>query len=142
MSISMKELLGSTANISDVPIAHQHNLEDLKEKLNKVRETYAKPMPINSGYRSEQDHKRIYSEINARRRKQGLKELTVPMGSRHLCGQAADVADPKQELQKWCLENLKLLEEIGLWMEDFSATKTWVHFQSIQPKSGKRFFLP
>jgi len=62
--ISMKELLGSNHNIADVPNADQHQLEILKERINKVRTLYGKPMTVTSGYRSMQDHKRIYSEIN------------------------------------------------------------------------------
>lgn len=138
---AMRELLGGT-NVSDVPIVHQHNLEELRKKLDKVRAAYGKPMIVTSGYRSEVDHKRIYSEINAKRRKAGLPEIRVPTASKHLYGQACDISDPKQELQKWIKDNVAVLEEIGLWCEDFSATKTWIHFQSIPPKSGKRFFLP
>lgn len=139
---SMKELLGPNTNIADVPIAHQHNLEELKKKLNQVRSLYGKPMIVTSGYRNKVDHVRIYSEINAKRKKEGKPELPIPTLSKHLIGCAADIHDPKQTLQKWCLENVAKLEEIGLWMEDFSATKTWVHFQTRPPKSGKRFFLP
>jgi hypothetical protein len=64
------------------------------------------------------------------------------MKSRHLFGKAVDISDPKRELQAWCRTNEKLLEEIGLWCEDFNATPTWVHFQVESPKSGKRFFMP
>lgn len=139
--ISTKELLGQTL-ISDVPIEHQHNLEELKRRVNVIREKWAKAMTISSGYRSMFDHKRIYSEINQKRKKQGLEELRIPMASKHLFGQACDVSDPKGELQKWIKDNVQVLEEVGLWCEDFSATPTWVHFQTVQPKSGKRFFLP
>jgi hypothetical protein len=34
------------------------------------------------------------------------------------------------------------MEEAGLWMEDFSATKTWLHVQITPPASGNRFFKP
>jgi hypothetical protein len=64
------------------------------------------------------------------------------MKSNHLFGRAVDFADGDGKLKKWILENIKLMEEIGLYMEDFNATKTWVHFQINPPKSGNRFFKP
>jgi hypothetical protein len=64
------------------------------------------------------------------------------MKSNHLFGRAVDFADGDGKLKKWILANIKLMEEIGLYMEDFAATKTWVHFQINPPKSGNRFFKP
>lgn len=133
--VTMKELIKDIV-ISDIPLAHQHNLEELLVKVNKVRTAYNKPMTVTSGYRSMYDHKRIYNAKGI------FDESKIPMKSKHLSGEAVDIYDPNQELQKWCLYNTKLLIEIGLWMEDFSATKNWVHFQIVPPKSGKRFFMP
>ncbi len=66
--------------------------------------------------------------------------------SNHLSGNAIDISDPNQELQKWCLENIALLEEVGLWLESFDYCKNWVHFQSVPYGSWKlgksRFFKP
>ena len=139
--ISFNELLGPKNNINDVPILHQHNLEDLLVKINKIRTAWAKPMTITSGYRSMQDHLRIYSEINAKLRKAGKAERKVPMGSKHLLGLACDVSDPDGSLHDWCVANTKLLEDVGLWCEvkDDAAR---VHFQSEAPASKKRFFIP
>ena len=133
--ITMKELIKND-NLADIPLTHQHNLEELLVKVNKVRTAYARPMTVTSGYRSMYDHKRIYNAKGI------FDESKIPMKSKHLFGQAVDIYDPNKELQKWCLDNVKMLEEIGLWMEDFSATKNWVHFQIVPPKSGKRFFMP
>lgn len=114
----------------------QKNLIDLLEKINKVRSLYNKPMKITSGLRTKEDQIRIYNQ-------KGITDLTkIPMGSRHLYGQAIDVFDPNKELQQWCLSNVIKLEEIGLWCEDFLYTPNWTHFQSVPPKSGKRFFKP
>ena len=60
----------------------------------------------------------------------------------HLFGKAVDFADGNGELKKWVLNNMKVMEDAGLYMEDFSATKTWLHVQIVPPKSGKRFFKP
>jgi len=112
-------------------IEQEKNLKILLDKLNKVRKAWGKPMIITSGLRSNEDQQKLI----ASGRSNAIK-------SNHLLGLAADISDPKKELQKWCLANEKLLEEIGLWMEDFKATETWVHFQAIPPKSGKRWFMP
>ena len=133
--ISFNELIKGSV-ISDIPIEHQHNLEELLKKVNQVRAAYAKPMIVTSGYRSLQDHLRIYSA-------KGITDKSkIPMQSKHLYGQAVDIGDANGSLKAWVLQNTKLLEDVGLWCEDFAYTKTWVHFQILPPKSGKRFFIP
>jgi gentisate 1,2-dioxygenase len=67
--------------------------------------------------------------------------------SRHLTGQAVDLPDPDRRLAAWCVNNLDLLAEIGLWMEDPRWTYDkggghWVHVQTVPPKSGRRVFVP
>jgi hypothetical protein len=89
-------------------------------------------MIVTSGYRTEADQKRIYSE----------KGQAPKMGSLHLMGGAADISDPKGELKEWLLEHLEALERLDLYCEAFDATPGWVHLQVIPPASGKRFFLP
>lgn len=108
-------------------------------KINVVRKLYNKSMSITSGIRTIEDHIKIYE-------KKGISKDKVPMGSAHLennhKGFACDVFDPNKELQKWCLDNVKVLEEQGLYCEHFSATPNWVHFQDYPPASGNRFFKP
>ena len=133
--IELKELLKGK-DFASLPKDHQGNLMILLEKVNKVRIAYGKPMTVTSGYRSMQEHLDIY------RRKGITDQNRIPMKSKHLYGQAVDISDPKKELQTWCKNNVKLLEEIGLWMEDFAYTSNWVHFQFVPPKSGNRFFIP
>ncbi len=109
---------------------------DLLNRVNIVRSAYGKPMAVSSGYRSMDDHLRIYKD-------KGITDQTkIPMRSKHLTGCAVDISDPNKELQKWCITNIDVLIQAGLWMEDFSATPNWCHFQSMPPKSGKRYFLP
>lgn len=114
----------------------EKNILVLHEKINKIRTLYGKSMIVTSGVRSMEDHKRIYKEKGI------TDESKIPMKSKHLFGQAVDISDPKQELQAWCKANIDKLKEIGVWMEDFSATKNWVHFQIVPPKSGLLFFKP
>lgn len=138
--ISMSEILKGK-KLEDQSAEIQVNLAVLLEKINKIRALYGKSMTPSSGLRTMEDHLRIYKEKAA---KAGVPfdESKVPMKSRHLYGQAVDIADPNKELQKWCKDHESDLASIGLWMEDFSATPNWCHFQTIAPKSGNRWFLP
>lgn len=133
--ITMDELLSGQAKFSDLDKEIQDNLNVLLEKVNKVRKAYGKPMIVTSGLRTKKHHLEIYA-------RKGIYPPKVPMKSNHLFGRAVDFADGDGKLKKWILENIEQIEEIGLYMEDFSATKTWVHFQINPPKSGKRFFKP
>lgn len=62
--------------------------------------------------------------------------------SKHMLGLACDLEDHEGDLDEWCLDNLQVLERIGLWLEHPSATKGWCHVQTIPPKSRNRIFYP
>ena len=64
--------------------------------------------------------------------------------SRHIAGLAIDLRDsvPERPLARWCLRNLDLLDELGLWMEDPQWTPSWVHLQCVPPMSGRRVYVP
>lgn len=138
--ITLKEILGNTPE-ADLSLAVRENLEILVNKLNVIRQAWGRPMQVTSGFRSMEDHLRIYRQIAARK---GIPfdPAKVPTRSRHLFGAAADIADSKRELQAFLLKNQDLLEKAGLWCEAFEATPTWVHFQTQAPASGRRFFKP
>lgn len=133
--VSLKEYLkGFDPNF--LPIEHQRNIDILLPRLNELRSAYGKPLIVSSGYRSMEDHLRIYAQ-------KGITDKTkIPMKSLHLSGAACDFADPNQELQQFIKANQQLMKSIGLWFEDFIASKSWVHCQIFPPKSGKMFFLP
>jgi len=133
--ITMNELLSNQARLGELPNDVQNNLNDLLVKINKVRVAYGKPMIVTSGLRTTKHHLEIYA-------RKGIYPPKVPMKSNHLSGRAVDFSDSDGKLKAWVKDNIKLMEEIGLWLEDFSATKTWCHFQINPPKSGNRFFLP
>lgn len=133
--IKMEELLKGV-KLDSLPAEHQANLLKLLEKMNIIRQKYGKPMTVSSAYRSKEDHLRIYREKGI------TDESKIPMKSNHLSGLACDISDPNQELQKWTKANVKLMEELGFYMEDYSATKNWVHYQLVKPRSGNRFFKP
>lgn len=107
------------------------NLQNLCERLNKVRATWGKSMIVTSGLRSEAQQQDLLKAGKSNAPK-----------SKHLQGLAADIADPDGSLGKWCLQNVKVLEEAGLWLEHPDYTPNWVHFQSTPPASGRRYFVP
>ncbi len=133
--ITINELLSGQAKLGELPNDVQNNLNELLVKVNKLRSAYGKPMIVTSGLRTVKHHLEIYA-------RKGIYPPKVPMKSNHLSGRAVDFSDSDGKLKKWVKENIKLMEEIGLYFEDFSATKTWLHCQINPPKSGKRFFMP
>jgi len=134
--ISMKELLSNqVVDISMLDAVAQANVTILLEKINVIRTAWAKPMKVNSGFRTMQHHLEIYKA-------KGTAPSKIPMKSKHLYGQAVDISDPQRLLQTWCKQNVQILESTGLWMEHFSVTTTWCHFQIVPPPSGNRFFMP
>lgn len=137
--ITLNELL-SNNDITSIPETHRNNLEELLIKMNALRKAYGKPMVVTSGYRSYIQHQNIYKQI-AFKRGVPFYLTQVPMKSKHLSGQAVDIADPDFKLHAWCRANVELLEELGLWCEELDKTPR-VHFQSVPPTSGRRFFKP
>ena len=133
--ISMTELLSGQCTFEEATPEQQKNLTELLEKVNKVRAAYGKPMTVTSGLRTMKHHLEIYA-------KKGIFPPHVPLKSNHLFGKACDFADGDGALKKWVKENIKLMEEIGLWMEAFESTTTWLHVQINPPASGNRFFKP
>ena len=67
---------------------------------------------------------------------------TAAPKSKHMTGQAIDLADPEGDLDEWCLANLSALKELGLYLEHPASTKGWTHVQIVAPRSGNRVFYP
>lgn len=124
----------------EMPQEHQDNLDILLDRINQVRHAWNKSMRVTSGYRSMDDHIRIYKSL-ALQRGIPYDETKVPMGSKHLSGAAVDISDPDGKLFEWTKQNEDLLSQIGLWMEE-KDDQNRVHFQIFPPKSGKRWFKP
>jgi uncharacterized protein YcbK (DUF882 family) len=126
--ISLKELnphnLSTTSEIDS-------NLLELLGKINIIRLRYGQPLTVTSGLRSEKLQEHLIEE--------GLSNAP---SSKHLTGQAVDIFDQHNNLKNWVMNNIPLIEEVDLYMEDFGHTKDWVHFQTVPPKSGRRFFIP
>lgn len=103
------------------------NLDKLLIHLNQFRALYGKPMTVSSGWRP--------AAVNAALANAAKK-------SNHMLGLACDFKDADGSLAAWCLNNLTILEQCGLYMEDPASTPNWCHLQCVPPKSGKRVFKP
>lgn len=64
--------------------------------------------------------------------------------SRHQTAEAVDLADPDGDLDQWLLDNQRLLESCGLFIEHPATTRGHCHLQSVPPKGGsrRRVFYP
>lgn len=78
-----------------------------------------------------------------------LNDVTSNAGkkSKHITAEAIDIPDADRKLAHWCLDNLDVLQEIGLWMENprwtWSAKGNhWLHLQIVPPESGRRVYVP
>lgn len=110
----------------DAPLSQEqfYNLLDLLPRINLIRFHYKRPMVVSSGYRP--------PAINA--------QAGGASNSAHLTCQAVDFKDENGDLMRWCLANVFLLEQAGLYMENPNYTLGWVHLQSRPTKS--RVFNP
>lgn len=61
--------------------------------------------------------------------------------SKHMTGQAIDLYDPDGDLDAWCWNHSDILSrpEIDLYQEHPSATRGWLHLQSVPPKSQAHY---
>ena len=123
--------------LSDVPFAAQQNIQELLKRVNKVAVAWGNPMRVTSGYRTMEEHFRIYSTI-AFKRGVPFDRNMVPTKSNHLYGKAVDILDKDGALYVWLHDNPQILIDAGLYCE--SNTAGWVHFQSVPPASGARWF--
>lgn len=123
-----------------IPEEFEHWLGILVHKTNMLCEFAGFEPIVSSGYRTMEEHLEIY------RRKGVTDPAKIPMHSRHLSCQAVDLYDPDQKLQKIILDNQKWFEDAGMFFEDFSYCKDWVHMQIVRYGSWKPgdsiFFKP
>lgn len=77
----------------------------------------------------------VYS-VNSGWRPPSVNEATrnAATGSTHLTAEGIDLYDPNGDLDKWCLANLGVLVELGLWQEHPGWTDGWCHLQTCPPR--------
>lgn len=62
--------------------------------------------------------------------------------SKHITGEAIDLADPEGALDNHLFDYRTLLSQHDLYLEHPLATKGWCHLQCSPPRSGNRVFFP
>lgn len=64
--------------------------------------------------------------------------------SKHMTGEAVDIYDPEGEIDDYLMSEAgqRMLIALRLFLEHPSATKSWSHWQTVAPKSGRRVFFP
>jgi len=126
MFVGVHEILKGREVQNPLTPEMKQNLDKLLVAVNKLRAIWGKPLVVSSGYRPPAQNAAAG----------GAK------ASNHMICAAVDFRDNSQELAKWLITNLQVLEDCGLWMEDPQSTPTWVHLQVKPPKSGRRIFKP
>lgn len=125
--MTLKEyFMGRDANYPPADEVRE-NAEITVEKANRLLEIAEMERGVRSGYRP--------TEVN-------LNVPNASHNSKHITCEAVDIADNDGKLKSWCLQNLEVLEDLGLWMESPEFTPTWVHIQIVPPHSGHRVFIP
>lgn len=124
--ITRDEVLMGREKASPLTPEQEANLVTLLEALNKLRTTYGKPLYVTSGYRPAS----VNSAVG------GAKK------SAHMSCEACDFRDSDGSFAEWCLKNLDVLADCGLYMESPAHTIGWVHLQTRKTKSGNRVFIP
>ena len=82
---------------------------------------------VTSGWRP-----RSYNEELRRR------GIPAALNSRHITGEAVDLADVGQTISKAVMKNPSILDKYGLWMEHPSRTRNWVHFDLGSGRNADR----
>jgi hypothetical protein len=130
--IALEDYFGRVSHIEEPSEEVKANAADLLDRVNSMLSECPQIEPVteakvNSGWRP--------ASYNA----------TVPNAaprSKHITGQAIDLADPEGELDEFLFDNPQILAAHGLYQEHPLATKGWCHVQSVAPRSGNRVFYP
>lgn len=103
--------------------------DDLLTRVNAMFEALAYPCEVRSGHRTRQKSLDLIA-----------KGYRAALGGNHELSLAVDVSDPANEADD--LIDDDLLRAYGLYRENPDYTNSWVHLQTVSPKSGKRTFIP
>ena len=119
--VTAKEYL-KNHDISKLSLEQINNMCRLLLAVNQVRQLYKVPMRVSSGWRPPEYNKKVNGAAN----------------SPHISCEAIDIFDPKQDFKHWILQNIKIMEDLGLWIENFDQTPSWVHLD-IRPRATRIF---
>lgn len=109
------------------------NAKVLLSKVSFLLSMYGKELVVTSGFRP--------------------KDYNISIGgsknSAHCYAQAIDLWDRDKSFGKFCLDNIEVLKDQGLYMESLIVThkgldskKWWVHLQVRRPASNNIVFMP
>jgi len=125
--ITLEDYFGRVSHIADPSEDVEFNARELLLRVNTLLASLGLKTTVNSGWRP--------PAYNA------MIPNAAP-NSKHMTGQAIDLADPEGELDDVLFKDPTNLINHELWMEHPLATKGWCHLQSIPPRSGNRIFFP
>lgn len=122
------------------------NMGKLCEKLNQIQAAYGHELICNSGYRSPEEQMKINPKApNSCHTKGAAVDLSDREGRlwNFLTAYTARWQMPMmKEINNDAIATLKPYEYFDIYLEDRTATPTWVHIQIYAPKSGNRIFKP
>jgi hypothetical protein len=118
--VTLTEFLKGRDTVEALTETKWRNACELLSRINFLRAVYDKPLIVSSGYRP----KKINDSVG------GAKN------SAHLSCEAIDIVDVSREFAAFCNENIPLLTRLGLYLEDTSATPSWVHLQTRKTKQN------
>lgn len=127
-SITLKEYLkGRDVTYSKDYEPYKLNALKTVETINKFLANYNSPLIVSSGFRPAKLNNSTYGAASK---------------SNHITCLACDIQDLDLKLWKYVLGNLELAQKLGIYFEDKRWTSSWVHFQVVPSKSGKRIYIP
>jgi hypothetical protein len=103
--------------------------DDLLTRVNAIFEALGYPCDLRSGHRTREKTLALIASGHR-----------AAVGGNHELTLAVDVADPTNMADADLSD--ELLAAYGLWREAVTSTPSWVHLQSVPPKSGNRTFVP
>ena len=111
----------------DLTLEIRRNAQETVDKVNELLHAYS------------EETGKVVDDINSGWRPPAVNDATSNAAdkSRHITGEACDLGDPDGDLDKWCMANVPLLVEIGLWVEHPGWTDGWCHLQTQPPPAGR-----
>jgi hypothetical protein len=102
------------------------NAEMLIDVVNQLLAIYGQDLPVTSGWRPAAYNLQVGGSPT----------------SKHVTGNAVDIADGDGAFKDWLKDNVDQLIKLDLYMEAPACTPTWVHLQRLPPRSKARIFVP
>ena len=140
--ITLADYLGPYRNHDDVTLEVENNAQALLDRVNVLIDRMdLDGVPIIENP--------ITRSLVSGTQNGGFRPQACPIGaarSKHKTGNGVDVYDPQRALATWAVNNLDVLQELGLYIEDPRWTPTWLHLQDLPPGNppnpARTVFIP